>query len=347
MSTLRINEVNLHNYKQFEKQKIVLDPTLTVIHGKGDTTLLDGVVSVLRNIQYRMKQASGLCATLEWDDITAKANRAMVTPVISFNDNPTKFTICSIKRGGNRNFEVRRQNFLYTNLCTLCAEIITDFKKSARIPVMSYFYNKVKPVKNYYRTAGEVDINNIRTYVESLTKYESKTQFFLFMGCLARHTRSAHDKKDCPKCKLYFQMCEYMEEILPFIKKFRIGSSKTDQALVLSSGIEANYDMLSNKEFSTLHFVGDLLYRIFIANSCRIDNEAYGVVCVDDVDVVLTDINIIYDLQERFPLLQFVVATKWPQLFEGKHIVDSSIINEPEYYYGDNLYKDSDKEVIW
>lgn len=91
-----------------------------------------------------------------------------------------------------------------------------------------------------------------------------------------------------------------------------------DRLMITKNGIEYNIRQLSGGEKCLLALVGDLAYRIAVANP-NLSNpfESTGIVLIDEIELHLCPAwqqRILSDLRKTFPNIQFIITTHSPQV---------------------------------
>lgn len=344
---LRIKEISLINYRCFKQQRVAFPDWLTVLSGKGKSSFADAVVVMLRNIRHRLRSDASLARSMVYDDITDGKDQVTVTPTFLINDEIKKWSLRSVaKTKQGHKYEVTRKNFQTNCLFYVSTILATNFREVGRLPIMSYWYNNLLLINGYYKV-NKLDVNPIKTYDNAMEHGRSKAEFFIFLTMLCRHACGieAEAAKTDEKCIVYEQICKLITEIIPFFKDFRISTNREKHCIKKTDGSHTTIAMLSDREQRTLHFVGDTLYRIFIANNRSFENP-YGIIVIDDFETIFHDTVVLETMHKMFPAIQFIVTTRQPEMFKDYPIIDLSVQRTAEDYFGATTY-DNTEEKIW
>ena len=109
-----------------------------------------------------------------------------------------------------------------------------------------------------------------------------------------------------------------IEKFIPEYKNLRVERSPIPRMLIEKNGEILNLNQLSDGEKNMIAMVGDIARRLSMANP-NLENplEGDGIVMIDEVDLHLHphwQQKILFNLEQTFPNIQFIVTTHSPQV---------------------------------
>ena len=341
---MRIDKLYLQNFRCYDDMELNFDKRMTVIvgeNGKGKTAILDALAislePYLRAFGCKGRNMSERDVRRIKDAGDEKASRILRMK--------SKYPV-SIKVDGERDgvaFTWSRELKSERGRTTSNnAKELADYGKELYAGINSVNDEKIiLPVLAYYGTSRmwndskllhrskKVDLPRSVGYeecIEPSSSYNTFGQWFKYaMLSAAEFDRAAKeigDEKENPYATVLRAVRQAVTACLKSMGWTDISFSFAMQDIVLSHPDmgELTIDVLSDGARSVISMAADLAYRMVRLNpdlGSRAALDTPGVVLIDEVDMHLHPSwqqTVLYDLQEAFPKVQFIVTTHSPQV---------------------------------
>ena len=324
---MRLERVEIENYRAIEKLDLPLDPELTVFYGAnghGKTSVLSAIAAGLGSIPMLLPEVSGVgfrntdlrgqrplrvmlrtCDGIEWDR----------------------------RRLGPRGKSSRRM------LKELMERIIAADREEAEpldLPIIA-FYDTDRAVLDAppQRRNFKTEFPRYAALEGALAPRANFREFFRWFYVMEnKELREKKERRDLDyRLKDLDAVREAIERMAPGVSDLRIKSRSLRFFLSLESEAgkpeELDFDQLSGGYRIVLALAADLARRMAQGNPHLKDPlESEAVVLIDEVDLHLHpewQQRILVDLRRTFPNTQFIVSTHSPQVLttvQPRHIVE-------------------------
>lgn len=343
-SVMKLQSLELKNFRCFEQVHLDLHPQLTVLvgeNGKGKTTLLDALALLFDTLMLGMRYASSpsmRSGFLSEDDIYSLAQDKMISYTLVINQKPFHFEFredpalpgeFTTFRDGKPNGQI--WHFIIQQIMNMVPAV---YKHKAQ-PVFIYYPSKrnvTDETKKNTQTPKDFRKMAFAKATAPSIDFSESIEWFT-----AKATEEALEGKN--KNDYFFEIPELTavrKAITTALEGYvnpRIGGSP--HALLLTNedtGIECSFSQLSDGYKAMLALVIDLARRMAVLNE---KSPLYGkekvlespaVVLIDEIELHLHprwQQTVLPSLMEIFPNTQFVVTTHSPQVIssvEPEHI---------------------------
>ncbi|MBD5293250.1 MAG: AAA family ATPase [Bacteroides sp.] len=336
---IKIDNVELINYKRFINSKISFDRHLTVLCGKngsGKSTVLSSVTLILSWIIARLRNENGVGLYISPISVNNQANNGCVIGEI-FNGNVTipnkakagiskdyTFNIAPIKEY----VQIKRSR--YTN------------KEEVRLPVFAYYGVKRAVLDMPIRTRRK-EYSTFDTYEKCLEGAANFRSFFTwFRACEDwENEQTVREGRQINHSGLN-AFRRALERFMPDYNNIRIERHPLSMKLE-KKGQTINAEQLSDGEKIYLALIGDLCHRLSLANPNGDPLQGDGIVLIDEIDLHLHpqwQSEIVNTLTKTFPNIQFIITTHSPHVINSvpttslRIISDEGEITTSPYGYG-------------
>lgn len=314
---IRIDRLNMTNYKRFVKTTVNFDPSITVLSGKngaGKSSLLSGVRLILSWIIARIRNESGVGYYISPSDVNNHSRsgcvigsmlggevvipskaKAGLSKDFTFDLGPIKPYVSSVR------------SELAENINTCC------------IPVFAYYGVKRTVLDIPLRTRSR-DFTLFDTYDKCLDGAANFRGFFTwFRACEDwENQQIVRTRRQVAHPGLH-AFRRAMTQFMPDYDRFMI--ERHPLAMMLyKNGEKLNAEQLSDGEKIYLALVGDLCHRLSLANPVGDPLLGGGIVLIDEADLHLHpqwQSEIAMALRRTFPNIQFIISTHSP------HVINS------------------------
>jgi AAA domain, putative AbiEii toxin, Type IV TA system/AAA ATPase domain len=319
---MRVSSIKLQNFRGFEACTLSLDRPLTVlvgVNGAGKTSTLDAIIRLL-GVTNRVMPGGRATRLLVDADIRRGADECEIDMVGVTNGAPFQTGI-HLARGG--------RSIVTTSLPKRGGASEPDAGSGERpptaLPAAYYPASRMVPDQRYGREQGAVPAVFVRELdvLESLDRLSLRANlsfedFFLWFRLREdleneQRTRGTPEHEDRPLKAVR----DAIERVVPGISRLRV-QRLPFRLVALKNGAEYELDQLSDGERGLLAMVGDLAYRLTIANRELPDPlQGEALVMIDEIEQHLHPSwqrLVVKSLQRAFPNCQFVVTTRSPQV---------------------------------
>lgn len=342
---MRINNLCLQNFRCYDELTIDFHKNMTVIvgeNGKGKTAILDALAISLAPYM----NAFGVKGRNMTDRDVRRIKEAGCGDALRILRMKSKLPV-SIKVDGETVGEeqiswIRELKTIRGRTTSINAKQLSNYGKKLWEQVNNSNDEKViLPVLAYYGTArmwndsklfGNRKIVDLERYVgyeeclEPSSSYNTFAQWFKYAVLSAaefsRYISETGEQKENP----YEMILKAVREAVTTCLK-SMGWDNIDYSFALQDFVichrdmgELTIDALSDGSRSIISMAADLAYRMVRLNpdlGCRAVLDTPGVVLIDEVDMHLHPSwqqTVLYDLQQAFPKVQFIVTTHSPQV---------------------------------
>lgn len=316
---MKINRLELENFKSFDKVELQLDGKSTVIfgvNGTGKTSVLKSINLLYANIINQIVNRKELKQNfnLELDDIKYGKTQTKIEADFNMEEQQITYHRSMVRKTGKRGHDLEALK----NIASLFQEKYVDDEKQDNIPIfVNYGTNRlVLDIPMRIRNRHTFDI-----YSAFDKAIENRIDFRTFFEWF----RGQEDYEN--ECKVQNADLEYKDKALETVKKamlvmldgctnLRVARKPKLEMKVEKNGISLNVSQLSDGEKCTMAMFGDLARRLSLANP-RLDNPLLGegVVLIDEIELHMHPSwqrSVLKQLRETFPNIQFIITTHSP-----------------------------------
>ena len=316
---MKINRLELENFRSFDRAELQLDGKSTVIfgvNGTGKTSVLTGINLLYANIVNQIVNRKELKQNfnLELDDIKYGKTQTKIEADFDMEEQRITYHRSMVRKTGKRGHDLNALK----NIVSLFHEKYIDEEKQENIPIfVNYGTNRlVLDIPMRIRNKHTFDI-----YSAFDKAIENRIDFRTFFEWF----RGQEDYEN--ECKVQKADLEYKDKDLETVRKamlvmmdgctdLRVARKPKLEMKVEKNGISLNVSQLSDGEKCTMAMFGDLARRLSIANPL-LDNPLLGdgVVLIDEIELHMHPSwqrNMLKQLRETFPNIQFIITTHSP-----------------------------------
>lgn len=316
---MKINRLELENFRSFDRAELQLDGKSTVIfgvNGTGKTSVLTSINLLYANIVNQIVNRKELKQNfnLELDDIQYGKKQTKIKADFDLKEQRIIYHRSMVRKTGKRAHDLNALK----NIVSLFHEKYIDDEKQENIPIfVNYGTNRlVLDIPMRIRNKHTFDI-----YSAFDKAIENRIDFRTFFEWF----RGQEDYEN--ECKVQKADLEYKDKALETVRKamlvmmdgctdLRVARKPKLEMKVEKNGISLNVSQLSDGEKCTMAMFGDLARRLSIANPL-LDNPLLGegVVLIDEIELHMHPSwqrNVLKQLRETFPNIQFIITTHSP-----------------------------------
>lgn len=316
---MKINRLEISNFRSFNKELLFLDGKSTVIfgiNGTGKSSILKSINLLYANIINQVVNRKELKQNynIELDDIRYGKSEATVAAEFSVDDNSIFYKRSMIRKNGKRTHTADTLKVI----ADLFHKKYTSDEKQENIPIfVNYGTNRlVLDIPVRIRTKHQFDI-----YAAFDKAIENRIDFRTFFEWF----RNQEDYEN--ECKVQYGDLTYKDRALEAVKKamiimlddcenIRVARKPRLEMKIDKKNMSLNVSQLSDGEKCIMTLFGDLARRLTIANP-TLDNPLLGegVVLIDEIELHMHPSwqrNIVKKLQMTFPNIQFIITTHSP-----------------------------------
>ncbi len=316
---MKINRLELENFRSFDRAELQLDGKSTVIfgvNGTGKTSVLTSINLLYANIVNQIVNRKELKQNfnLELDDIQYGKKQTKIKADFDLKEQRIIYHRSMVRKTGKRAHDLNALK----NIVSLFHEKYIDDEKQDNIPLfVNYGTNRlVLDIPMRIRNKHTFDI-----YSAFDKAIENRIDFRTFFEWF----RGQEDYEN--ECKVQKADLEYKDKALETVRKamlvmmdgctdLRVARKPKLEMKVEKNGISLNVSQLSDGEKCTMAMFGDLARRLSIANPL-LDNPLLGegVVLIDEIELHMHPSwqrNVLKQLRETFPNIQFIITTHSP-----------------------------------
>ncbi|MDO5417985.1 MAG: AAA family ATPase, partial [Lachnospiraceae bacterium] len=366
---MKLNQIQIQNYRCFENLDFSLDSQLTLFVGKngaGKSTILDAIAiavstflceidgGVSRNIQkedarYRFYEMEGV--------VDAQHQFPVVIAGTGECDGkqPIKWTRSLNSAGGKTTIKDAHQ---LTDIAQQMQMKVMSGDKSVILPILSYYgtgrlyaqkkeKRDLKTLQKFSRQVGYLDCMAAESNEKMMLNWFEK----MTMKSLQNQQKTGHAEKIQQLQAVERAVCRSFQQVSG-AEDAELSFDLDTHRLILeyrsAEGEKLKYALneMSDGYKNTMSMIGDIAYRMAVLNPQlgeRVLEETPGIVLIDEIDLHLHpewQQSILNDLQEIFPKVQFVITSHAPAVIhsvqrEKIRILDHGHIYEPaEQTYG-------------
>lgn len=354
---MRIQNLTLQNFKCFENLELDFHPNLTVIvgaNGSGKTSIMEGVAIAISTLFVKMDGLSGrsidksqahlkafsIGSTKDVQPqypVTVKASAVIEEKEVSWARSLNKPT------GSTTVIDARD----IIDLGVHFQEQLRKGDTSLILPVIAYY--GTGRLWDYHREKqNDVFETNNRSngYIDCV---DGTANIKLMMNWFSKMTVQKYQNKELglgniPELEAVYSAMESCYKRITgsdFVKiQYNMGTRELEVAYKDTSGelMRISINQLSDGYKSTISLVADIAYRMAVLNPQLLGNvceETTGIVLIDEVDLHLHPTwqqQILRDLTEIFPRVQFIVSTHAPAVISTVKSENIVMLDEGEVY---------------
>ena len=356
---MKIERIELSNFRCFEEIKVDLHDELSVIvggNGTGKTAILEGIAVAAGTFLTGLDDAAG-------KRITKKDARLKAYKLGTSDDIQSQYPVVVNARGTFDEKSIdwtRSLNSENGNTTKTGAKDLLDIAKNYQERLRSGDASLVLPMIAYYGTGRLWDYH--REKKSDVFKKSTRTNGYL--DCLdgtanIKLMMSWFSKKTVQKAQKAQKNTAGISEVTDTLDVVYAAMSKCYERITGKTGVSLQYNLdtneidcyymtdsamqmcmpiaqMSDGYKGTLSLIADIAYRMAILNpqlGDRVLWETPGIVLIDEVDLHLHPAwqhRILADLREIFPKIQFIVTTHAPAVISSVKSESLVILNKNE-----------------
>ncbi|MCG8602967.1 MAG: AAA family ATPase [Verrucomicrobiales bacterium] len=327
---MRIDRVEIENFKGIEKESFKLDSNFTVFvgeNGSGKTTVLDAVSFVL------FPWIMGAASRFEWHDGFVRIVPDELSDSGQFRE---VFPVSVVATGKvceeQMTWKRKDDSKTYLDQSIRIDEGLQPFVSKAEKLRASQGEKNEWPLLSYYRAdrgsppVNSADWNKIMTaklirpdgYLDWSDSEQSTSAFIEWMGRQeAIAFQESSESQAAKAVKAAVLSC------LPNATKFGFSARLAEPVVHWEDGTTIPFSKLSHGQRATISLVGDIARRAAIINphlEGSTIGETPGVVLIDELDLHLHprwQRRIVDDLKRTFPKIQFIATSHSPFIIQS------------------------------
>lgn len=321
---MRINRLELHDFKVFRELQLELCGKSTVIfgiNGVGKSTVLDAVSYLLWPFLYRLNNAQGAAfKSLDKDMVRTGQGQLLLSADVEINGENYPMRRAFIKAALGKAAKNVTPRDLYEHAVDAYVQAYTENAQLQNLPVLiSYGTN---------RSVLDIPlvIRNGHSSFSQMTALERALENRLDFRTFFEWFRNQEDTENWEKANrrdLDYEdqslrcVRKAIEAMLEDVEDLRVKRNPL-RMVVRKGDSEIQVDYLSDGEKCTLALLGDLARRLALANP-YMDNplDGEGIVLIDEIELHMHPSwqrKILRVLRSTFPNIQFVITTHSPQI---------------------------------
>ena len=318
---MKINSINLSNYKGFKDLTLDLNGKSTVIfgvNGTGKTTVLSAVNRLFWNVLYRFNPSQGASfKTIDAGCVRNGSSELEISAEIELDGEIYELKKGYIKARPGKSAASFPNKKLYDKFISAFEEKYSEDKSN--LPVFVN-YGTNRAVLDIPLRIRSKHVFSKWTALERATENELdyRTFFEWFRNQEDYEAELIKEKNDFDyKDKSLECVRQAVEAMLDGFTDLKVKRNPL-RMTVTKNGAEYSVDQLSDGEKCTLAMFGDLARRMSVANS-EMDNplEGKGVVLIDEIELHMHPSwqrKVLNALKSVFPKIQFIITTHSPQI---------------------------------
>ncbi len=317
---MKINKIELKNFRSFEHLEIVFDKQMNIIvggNGYGKSTILD-IISILLS-QYTTKLTFKKTRNLEDSDIKLGSKTTENSINATINKENLTWSVAR-KETFNKNKQLSKNIKELTGVTNQLLETL-DIDKNTNIPLVAYYAVNRAVINVPLNIKNKQEFNQLSAYNKSLT---IGTDFKTFFEWFREEEDWENEQKNSNNNNFKEPKLNAVRNAIKRLTGFeniKINRKPTLQMLVQKDGIDLDINQLSDGEKCLFAMTGDLARRLALANPSLSDSLlGEGVILIDEIDLHLHpewQRMIISKLTKVFPNCQFIISTHSPQVLGG------------------------------
>lgn len=321
---MKINCINVSNYKGIENLTLNLNGKSTVIfgvNGTGKTTILSAINRLFWNVLYRFNPSQGTAfKTLDASCVRNGATKLEISTQIDLDGECFELRKGYTKARPGKSASSSPNKKLYDTFISSFEEKYSD--DNAGIPIFVN-YGTNRSVLDIPLRIRNKHIFSKWTALERATENELDYRAFFewFRNQEDYEAELMKEKNDFEyKDKSLECVRQAVESMLDGFTDLKVKRNPL-RMIVSKNGMEYSVDQLSDGEKCTLTLFGDLARRISIANP-HMQNplEGKGIVLIDEIELHMHPSwqrKVLTTLKSVFPNIQFIITTHSPQILGG------------------------------
>lgn len=352
---MKINEINIKNFRGFEEFHTTLNPNLTVFignNGSGKSTVLDAISISIGTFFSGLDGVPG--TGINKDDVTCKSFD--MGTVIDLQHQYPSVIIAKGEIDGNELEWTRALNSASGSTTTKDAKDIISAAKGYQSRIREGDTSLILPIISYYGTGRLWAQKKEKRSNEQLMQFSRLSGY---IDCLAAESNE----------KLMLKWFEKMtiqqaqrQQTSPELYAVEQAVSRCFSGITGAQDVTTQYNLdthgldilytnkdgqkirvpmknLSDGYKNTIGMIADIAYRMAILNPQLLGNvltETPGIVLIDEIDLHLHPLwqqRIIRDLQTLFPKVQFIVTTHAPSVISSVKRENMLVLTEQGQVY--------------
>lgn len=364
---MRLETLELYNFRKFEKLEISFHEKLTVLigtNGAGKTTILDAAAVAIGSLFTGLNGVAGLGIKARDAHIKAfsMGSNEDVQPQY-----PIKIEATGIENGQHGNWE-RTLSGSENKITVVGAKFLKEIAASYQQRLMEGDSTLILPILAYYGT-GRLwdyhrekkddtfkDTNRLNGYLDCLdgtANIKLMLSWFQKMT-IQKYQRQEENMGGIPELDAVYDAIEKCFSLAGGYQDVKVQYNLNTNELDVYYTTEDQCRMkiplsqLSDGYKGTISLVADIAYRMAVLNPQLLNDvlkETSGVVLIDEVDLHLHPAwqqRVLRDLQTIFPNVQFIVTTHAPAVIqsvqsENIRILDNVVLNPGSEVYGKDI----------
>lgn len=324
---IKLDSVELINYKRFNDSKISFDSHLTVLCGKngsGKSSVLSSITLILSWIIARLRNENGVGLYIPPISVNNDANNGCVIGEI-FDGTVTIPNKAKAGISKDYSFNIAPiKDYVQSKRNLLSHKIETS------LPVFAYYGVKRAVLDMPIRTRRK-DYSIFDTYEKCLEGAANFRSFFTwFRACEDWENEQTVRVGNRVTHRGLSAFRRALEKFMPGYSNIRIERHPLSMKLE-KNGHTINAEQLSDGEKIYLALIGDLCHRLSLANTDGDPLQGEGIVLIDEIDLHLHpqwQSEIVNTLIQTFPNIQFIITTHSPHVINSVPTASLRIIND-------------------
>lgn len=353
---MKINEVTLHNFRQFEEETITFPDSnfITILgaNGSGKTTILDGIAMCLSHIVGKLtspKDDYNISYSINTKDIQNGQTNSKFSSVIDSGEKIIEIEVSKEINQKSNSFDFEPSNPFKELRKSLLNESI-----ESNLPLIVFYRaNRTFSIKNDTNPGSYFTkpLNGYRFALNQNTSaFTPSENWFLKEESIENEKKVELQSFDFKSTSLV-PVRKAIENFLSamgsdFYSNFRgkrsddsnfhYGDSVIGELLIDKGDETIKLNQLSSGERAVISLVLDISIRLTMLNSNSENSlEQTGIVLIDEIEMHLHpkwQRNLIAALKLVFPNIQFIVSTHSPQVLSRVSAEDIIILSDKTHY---------------
>ena len=336
---MKIREINIVNFKEFQNITVVFNRNHTVIIGNNTsskTTLLKaiqvGLGAYLQSLN-KLPESSPYRRNFSSSDKFVTINQELQDCIISKDKTRitinADFPITESSNDNNHNVsfvpihwfrELSGNKTTHTQACAgELIDIVHKMEKLRYDEKQKVVYPLVLSIgahRSNYSHKSSFNINERASRIEKAYKYalHEKVDFKGAMEWLKHYDKDIKDKKEFEGTREAF--FEALQKAIPVLSKVNYDNEEIEAIVTIPGHTPShhNFSNMSDSIQSMINIVSEIAYRCIALNGCFGSNAikmTSGVVTIDEIDSHLHpewQKDVLHNLSNAFPMIQFIVS---------------------------------------
>lgn len=320
---MRINELQIIDYKKFDELSLMLCGKSTVffgVNGTGKSTVLSAINYLFRVWINRLNSSQGKSyESFEPEMIHVGSSKMQLGVKVELADEEMELKrVYEKKKPGKKQVQTYDVS-LYKRFVDLYTEKYLGDDFMSNIPIFVNYGTNRSVLDIPLRIRTKHEFSQISAMDRAVDNEVSFRTFFEWFRNQEDLENQISKEKNQPEYQDINLMCvrQAIEAMIGNVSNLRV--KRNPLCMVATKNeVEIRVDMLSDGEKCTIALLGDLARRLAIANPNRNNPlEGEGIVLIDEIELHMHPTwqrKILKVLRETFPNIQFIITTHSPQV---------------------------------